>query len=141
MSTTDPRPGLSAEDAARLRRRYPQPRVPRPVVVGAVATVAVVGLVWLVWVALFHARPAVAADVSAYTVASDSLIRVTVTVDRLDPSVPASCRVRVQAADFQTVGEQMLQVPPGSDRLVDVRLDITTLRRATSASVAECSAG
>jgi uncharacterized protein DUF4307 len=141
VTRTEARAGLTPEEAARLRRRYPRSRVPRPVAVALVALLAAVGLGWLIWAAAFHSRPAVAADVAAFTVVSDTLIKVTVTVDRLDPAVPATCRVRVQATDFQTVGEQTLQVPPGTVRLVDAKLDITTIRRATSASVAECSAG
>jgi hypothetical protein len=106
----------------------------------AVGVVAAVFLGWLIWTAWFHARPAVAGQVSAYTVLSDREIAVTVTVDRLDPSVPVVCNVVAQAADFTAVGAvDRLAVGPRPERVVDVRFTIKTLRRATSASVKSCS--
>ncbi|CAA9339706.1 MAG: hypothetical protein AVDCRST_MAG48-3567 [uncultured Friedmanniella sp.] len=129
-------------DAAdRLARRYPPSRVPRGVVVGLVAAGTALGLGWLVWAALAHATPAVSAQVSAFTVVSDTTIRVTMTVQREDPSVPASCRVIAQSTDFQPVAEQEVPVPPSAVALANIELDLTTLRRATSASVSGCQVG
>ena len=130
---------LSAADRERLARRYPAPLVPRPVLIGIVAVVAVASLSWLVWTALVHARPVVSADVVAYTVVSDSRIDATVTVDRTDPSVPVVCRVSAQAEDFQPVGELNVPVEATTDRVVNVGVSITTLRRATTAVIRECS--
>jgi hypothetical protein len=106
------------------------------VIVGLVATV---GLGWLIWAGLVHANPAVSARVSTYQVVSDSRIDATVTVDRPDPSVPVVCRISAQAADFQPVGELNLPVEASSARVVDVDISITTLRRATTAVVRECT--
>ena len=39
-----------------------------------------------------------------------------------------TCRVLAQALDFQPVGEQQVQVPAASDRVVEVTAAFTTLR-------------
>ena len=127
--------------ADRLARRYPPPRMPRPVLVGLVAAGTALGLGWLIWAALAHATPAVSAQVSAFTVVSDTTISVTMTVQREDPSVPARCRVIAQSPDFQPVAEQEVPVPASSVALANIDLDLTTLRRATSASVSGCQVG
>jgi len=127
------------DDAAeRLRRRYPPPRLSRPVLVALVAAGTAVGLGWLVWAALLHATPAVSAQVSAFRVTSDTSIEVTMTVQRSDPAVPATCRVIAQSTDFQPVAEKEVAVQPGTVKLADIELTLTTLRRATSASVTGC---
>ncbi len=94
--------------AERLRRRYPKPRVPRPAKVALVGLGVAIAMSWLIWAALVHSRPAVAAQVAAYTVTSDTAISVTISVDRRDPSVPVTCRLIAQAADFQPVAEQQV---------------------------------
>ena len=129
----------SVTDAAeRLRRRYPPPRLPRPVLVALVAVGAAVGMAWLIWAALVHANPAVSADVSSFEVVSDTRMKVTMTVQRSDPSAPVTCRVIAQATDFQPVAEREVPVEASQAELVDVTLELTTLRRATSASVSGC---
>ena len=130
--------GAVNDVAGRLARRYPPARVPRAVVVGLVAAGTALGLGWLVWAALAHATPAVSAQVSAFTVVSDTTIRVTMTVQREDPSVAATCRVIAQSPDFQPVAEQEVPVPSSTVALANIELDLTTLRRATSASVTGC---
>ena len=127
-----------SDAAERLRRRYPRSRLPRPVLILAVGLVAAIGLGWLIWAALFHSRPAVGAQVSAFTVASDAAIDVTLTVERREPTQPVSCRVIAQAADSRTVGEQRVSVEATSVRLVDVRVRLVTLRRAAGATVEDC---
>jgi len=127
--------------AERLRRRYPPPRLPRPVLVGLVVLAAGVGLAWLIWAALAHATPAVSAQVSSFDITSDTSITVTMTVQRSDTSVPATCRVIAQSTDFQPVAEQEVAVQPSTVKLADIKLELTTLRRATSASVSGCEVG
>jgi hypothetical protein len=125
--------------AERLRRRYPRSRVPRPVAITLVAVLTGLALWWLVTTALLHARPAAAAQVSAFTVRSDTRIAVTMTVDRLDPSVAVTCRLVAQAQDFQIVGERAVHVPSSAIRLMNVNVELVTLRRATSATVKGCT--
>jgi hypothetical protein len=128
-----------SDAAERLRRRYPGPRVPRPVIVVAVAIGAAVGIGWLIWAGLFHARPAVAAQVSAFTVVSDTAIDVTLTVDRRDPGRPVTCRVLAQAPDLSSVGEQQVAIPGTTARVVDEKLTLVTLRRAATATAKGCT--
>jgi hypothetical protein len=131
---------VDVTDAAnRLRLRYPRSRLPRPLPAILVAVVAAVALGWLLWAALAHSTPAVSARVTAFQVVSDDRIDVVMTVDRPDPRIPATCLVVAQAPDFERVAEQNVAVAATAERLVDVRISLTTLRRATSASVKGCN--
>ena len=65
-------------------------------------------------------------------------MRVTMTVQRPNPSIVATCRVLAQSTDFQPVAEQEVEVPASAAELVDLTVELTTLRRATSASVSGC---
>ena len=133
------RPEPSAADRERLARRYPGPRLPRPVLIAIIAVVSVGSLSWLIWTALVHAEPVVSAKVAAYTVVSDSRIDATVIIDRPDPSIPVVCRVSAQAEDFQPVGEVNLPVEATAEGVVNTTISITTVRRATTAVIRECS--
>jgi hypothetical protein len=124
----------------RLRRRYPRSRVPRPLLIVAIAIGVAVAMGWLVWAALYHSRPVVAAQISAFTVVSDTAIDVTLTVDRRDPAVPVTCRVLAQAADHSAVGEQQVIVAATAARVVNQKLTLVTLRRAVTATVDGCTA-
>jgi hypothetical protein len=132
--------GETAEDVAeRLRRRYPPNRVPRPVLL-AVLAVAVAGAVaWVIWAATAFSTPPVAARVAAYTVTSNTSIDVVLTVDRRNPAQSATCRVVAQSPDFQPVAEQRVAIAPSQARVVDVSITLTTLRRATTATVSGCA--
>jgi Domain of unknown function (DUF4307) len=131
--------GRVTDAAERLRRRYPKSRMPRPLLLGLISVGVVLGMTWLVWTALQHSRPAVAAYVQAFRIDSDTAVAVTITVERRNPSVPATCRVLAQAVDFQPVGEQQVTIAASTDPLVDVSLVLTTLRRATAVVVKGCS--
>ena len=125
--------------AERLRRRYPRPRLPRPLLVVAIGVGVAVAVGWLIWAALFHSQPAVAAQVSAYSVVSDTAIEVTLTVDRRNPAQPVTCQVLAQAADFAPVGEQQVAVAAAAAKVVDQKLTLVTLRRAVTATVKGCT--
>jgi len=127
------------DTAERLSRRYPKSRMLRPLLVGLISVGVVLAMTWLVWTALLHSRPAVAAHVQAFRIDSDTAVSVTITVERRDPSLPATCRVLAQAVDFQPVGEQQIQIAASGDPLVDVNLVLTTLRRATAVVVKGCT--
>jgi Domain of unknown function (DUF4307) len=135
---TGPPSTLSAADAERIRLRYPRALIPRPVLVALIGLILLVGGTWLLWVASVRANPPVSARISAYTVQSDTRVTATLTVDRADPTRPVACRVMAQATDFQPVGEEVVEVRGTADQVVNVRVDLTTLRRATTAVVREC---
>jgi hypothetical protein len=127
-----------SDAAERLRLRYPPPRVPRSLVIGAVAVGTAIGLVWLVWAALLHASPAVSGQMSGFQIVSDTEIVVTLTVDRPDPAQPVVCRVLALGEDYSPVGEQQVEVEGTADRVVNTQVRLVTLRRAMTASVKEC---
>jgi hypothetical protein len=136
-TTVDP----AAAAAERLALRYPPPRVPRQTKVVLVAAATLVAMSWLVWTALLHADPVVSGDVAGFKVVSDTSIEVTMTVQRGDPSRPASCRLLAQSTDFQPVAESTVQVEASPYEVVDKKVTLTTLRRATSVTVRSCTSG
>jgi hypothetical protein len=122
--------------AARLARRYPKPHrrwwIPLAVVL------AVVGTAWLVWAGLHGATKVVTARVDAFDVRSDTLIAVTVTVDRPDPAKGAQCLLYAQAVSYERVGELPVVVPAGGERLTRLEFELKTFKRATTAVVESC---
>ena len=130
--------GSVTDAAARLARRYPPPRVPRGVLVGLVA-----------------AGTAAGSDVAGVGGAGArqprgqrgrlGLPRRLRHPDHGDddgaalrPAGARPCRLIAQSPDFQPVAEQEVEVPSGDVALADVQVDLTTLRRATSAKVSGC---
>ena len=132
---------MGTEEAAeRLRRRYPTSRLPRSVIVVVVALSSLAALIWLVWAAAFHADAPVSGQVTSYTVVSDREVAFTLSVDRPDPSRAAVCTVVAKATDYEAVGVlDDIEVPPRAERVVDVKMTVRTLRRATNASLRSCS--
>ncbi len=112
--------------------------MPRAALAGLVAAGTAIGLGWLVWAALGHSTPDVSGQVSAFEIVSDTRVELTLTVQRANPSVPAICRVIAQSTDFQPVAEREVEVPASAVALADLQVELTTLRRATSASVSGC---
>jgi uncharacterized protein (DUF58 family) len=133
--TEDPRQAV----AERLRRRYPRSRVPRPLVLVLVGVGVALALSWLVVTAWQRARPPASAEIKAVQVVSDTKVEVTLSVERPNPSVVATCRLIAQAQDLGLVGEQAVSVPPSDQRRVDIVVSMTTLRRAVSTSVRGCT--
>jgi hypothetical protein len=113
--------------------------MPRPLLLGLIGIGVVIAMTWLIWTALLHSRPAVAAHIQTFRIDSDTSVSVTLTVERRHPSVPATCRVLAQAADFQPVGEQQVPIAASRDRVVDVNFALTTLRRATTVVAKGCN--
>ena len=90
-------------------------------------------------VGLAQSQPAAAAHVQSYQITSDTSVSVTISVQRQDPTVPVTCRVLAQAADFQPVGEQRVPIAASSHQIVNVDLVLTTLRRATAVVIKGCT--
>jgi Domain of unknown function (DUF4307) len=113
--------------------------MPRPLLVGLISVGVALALTWLVWTALLHSRPAVAAQIVSFRIDSDTSVSATISVERRDPSAPATCRVLAQAADYQPVGEQQVPIAASTNRVVEAELMFTTLRRATTVVVKGCT--
>lgn len=134
-----PRPGpRTPEERERIAARYPARRRWPFVALGIVLGV-LLGT-WTLWTALYHANPAVSAQVLSFQVVSDSEVRLVLHVDRPDPSVAGVCTVIAQSENYQQVGELDVQLAPGTTRLVDVPVTLRTIARATSASLQSCRA-
>ena len=93
-----------------LRRRYPQPRVPRPAKIASVGVGVAVAMSWLIWAALAHSRPAVAAQVAAYTVISNTAIERDVHGGPPGPVRPGHLPGGRPGGDFQPVAEQQVAI-------------------------------
>ncbi|MGI3780050.1 MAG: DUF4307 domain-containing protein [Janthinobacterium lividum] len=137
---TEPTTVDATAAAERLARRYPPPLVSRRTKIAITAVAALVALSWLVWAALLHAEPAVSGQVASFDVVSDTSMTLVMTVQRSDPSHPATCRLLAQSTDFQPVAESEVAVEASSAEVVDKTITLTTLRRATSVTVRSCSA-
>ena len=69
-------------------------------------------LSWLVVTAWQRARPPAVAEIKAFHVVSDTKIEITLSVERPNPSVIATCRLIAQAQDLGLVGEQAVSSAP-----------------------------
>ncbi len=124
-------------DQERLARRYPPARRTRWWIPVAVV-LAVAGVAWLVWAGGHGALDVVSARVDAFTVRSDTLIDVTVTVERPDTSRGAECQLYAQAESHDRVGELTVSVPPGGEKLTRLEIGVRTYLRATTAVIDSC---
>lgn len=130
-AVTDPEARLARRYPARRRRRW---WVPLAIVLG------VAGVAWLVWAGGHGALEVVTARVDAFSVRSDTVIDVTVTIDRPDPTRGAECQVFAQAVSHERVGEVQTVLPPGGEGLTQVTVSVRTYLRATTADVESCRA-
>ncbi len=128
---------VTDDASARLARRYPPQRTGRWWIPVAIVLAAAGGL-WLYWAGSYGATGTITARVDAFEVRSDTVIGVTVTVDRPDPSVAAECLVFAQAVTYDRVGETWVRVEQGGTGLTTVRLELRTFKRATTAAVESC---
>ncbi|MCC6498452.1 MAG: DUF4307 domain-containing protein [Propionibacteriaceae bacterium] len=129
---------MTEEAAERLARRYPPARPNRWWIPVALA-LAAAGAAWLVWAGTYGAT-GITARVDAFDVRSDTVIAVTVTVDRPDPRSGADCLLFAQAVTYDRVGETHIRVEPGGAPLTTVELELRTFKRATTAAVESCRA-
>ncbi len=126
------------EEQARIAARYPRPRRWPLITLGVVFAVLLGS--WTLWTAVWHANPAVSAQVLSFDVVSDSAVQVLLHVDRPNPAIAGVCTVITQAENYQQVGELDVQIEPGTERLTDLKVTIRTISRATSASLKGCHA-
>jgi hypothetical protein len=123
-----------------MPERYgPPPRRGRRLVLIAVtALVAAGGLAWLLWAATLQSTPDVAAGVTGFDVVSDSRTDVTLEVERRVAGA-VRCTVYAQAPDTSIVGEREALLDAAEPGTISATVSIATERRATSATVRECT--
>lgn len=126
-------------DADRIARRYPRSRTPRWLWVVFAAACAVIGGAWLLWSATYGANPAISAKIVTFSVTSDQTLDVRVTTQRPDPTRPAVCTLTAQAVTYDTVGQYVLDLPPGSQELEHHDITIRTFKRPTSVKIETCT--
>ncbi len=103
-----------------------------------IALVAGVGLGWLAWAAIFHANPAVDADVASFDVTSVHRVDATVQVRVRDGRSAGTCLLRASAQDHSVVGEHRFRVDSSTGRETTVR--VRTERKAVTVEVVDCTA-
>lgn len=131
--------GVTDPDAeARITARYPA----RSAADTLIATLAGLGIlaaiVLVVWAGLERSNPPVAAMVRSFEIVSPALTTAEIVVQRGDPSQPATCFMYAQAASYERVAELDLQIPPGTEKLTQLDVEVKTVKEATSVSIEDC---
>ena len=131
-------PADSTATARLMADRYGDgPRRNRLLTIVVIAVAAVL-LAWLGWAAWHHARTTVTGDVVAFDVVNAHRVTVTIEVNRPGDAA-VRCEVQALAEDHSVVGDTITSLPAGSDRTVQIDLEIETLREATAADVTGCT--
>lgn len=131
---------VSTTDEARIRARYPK-RTAADYALGALASVAVIGAVATVILTGFsQSNPDVVGMIRGFDVVSPTQVRTEIVLQRKDPATPSVCELYAQAESYETVGEATVQIPPGTEKLTTVVVDVKTMREATAISISSCSA-
>lgn len=129
---------LSPEDRARIDARYPR-RTKADLAVGIVAGVALTLAVGMIVLGgLIRSTPDVAAMIRSFDVVSPQLMVAEVVVQRTDPEQPAECFVYAQAVSYERVAEMTLEIPPGTETLTVMDIEIATVKEATAVSIENC---
>lgn len=123
------------------RRRAPR-RAPRWVLPLLVAGVVAIGalLSWQLY--RNYAGDAITSRVTAYTIVSDSEVRITFEVIK-DGGEPATCIVRARSRDGEEVGRAEVPVPAGEQgrRSTVLTYTLATSKRAVAPEVYGCAPG
>lgn len=129
---------LSAEDAARLRARYPASRMRGPLGWLLIGACVVVVVAWTIWAGVHGATKKVEGQVHSFHASSDTLVSISVDVQRHDPARAATCDVTAVGTNGIAVGETTATVPAGGTRMTTLSVPVRTTERALSAKVDNC---
>lgn len=128
---------LTDDERDRIAARYPR-RNPVDRAVGAIAVVGLVATIaFVAWAGLIRSNPPVVAMVRAFSTTVEATTA-EIVIQRTDPSQAATCFVHVQAPNYERVGELDLQVPPGTETLTVMDVEVRTVREGTAVSVENC---
>ncbi len=123
---------------ARIAARYPGRSAADLLIAGVAVVGLLVAIALVVWAGLERSTPAVAAMVRSFDVQSADLTVAEIVVQREVPSQAATCLVFAQAPSYERVAEFDLQIPPGTEKLTQMDVDVKTIKEATSVSIENC---
>lgn len=98
---------------------------------------AIIGIVWIFWAGLFHATPEFRTTLISFSIISDEEISIRYSVQRNDPSTPATCTLQARDFEKNIVGEIEDEITPGSASFERTTI-IPTRSSAVTATVARC---
>ncbi|NHB84309.1 DUF4307 domain-containing protein [Tessaracoccus sp. HDW20] len=70
--------------------------------------------------------------VRSFKVVDPTVMTAEIVVQRSDPSRTAECSLYAQAESYEKVAEHTFIVPPGTDKLTTVTVEVKTVKKATT---------
>ncbi|MEY4901497.1 MAG: hypothetical protein RLZZ190_224 [Actinomycetota bacterium] len=101
------------------------------------AIIAFAAIIWVFWAGLFHATPEFRTTLISFSVVSDEEVSIRYSVQRKDPSTPATCTLQARDVKKNIVGEIEDEIDPGRATFERVTI-IPTRSAAATASLARC---
>jgi hypothetical protein len=122
--------------------RYPADRSPqsrRRWFVALTGVVIAVGVL-IAWVAYQRfADPAISGEATGYDILDDSSVEVKFTVNRKDPTVPATCVVRARSKDGSESGRREVYVPASENGQLSMSAVVRTSAPPAVGEIYGCS--
>ncbi|HMR50586.1 MAG TPA: DUF4307 domain-containing protein [Arachnia sp.] len=129
---------MDSTDDARIKARYPR-RSPVDYVLFSLALVALLGTIGLVaFFGMQRSSPPIAAMVRSFEVAGPTEIRAELVVQRTLPEQAGECAVYAQALSYEKVGETVVEIPPGTEKLTALTVSLATIKEPASISIEGC---
>lgn len=129
---------MDITDEARIKARYPR-RTAVDYVLFSLAFATLIGTIALVaFFGIRQSSPPIATMVRSFEVVSPTEITAQLVVQRTRPEDAAQCAIYAQALSYEKVGEDIVEVPPGTEKLTVVTVSIHTIKEPASLSVEGC---
>lgn len=129
---------VDSTDDARIKARYPR-RTAVDYVLFSLALAALVGTIGLVaFFGMQRSSPPIAAMVRSFEVTSPTEIRAELVVQRTTPGDAGECAVYAQALSYEKVGEAIVEIPPGTEKLTAMTISLSTIKESASISIEGC---
>ena len=129
---------VTISDDERIAQRYPKRSIHDYVLFGGLGLAVAVSIFTAVWAGIENSSPPVAGEVRNFVVNNPNEISVDLVIQREDPSQPVECSVYAQAESYEEVGEDVLQIPPGTKKLELHSFTIQTVKEAVAIEVESC---
>ncbi len=129
---------MTITDEERLAKRYPSRSIHDYFLFGGLGLAVGVSIFTAIWAGLENSAPPVAGEVRNFVVNNPNEISVDLVIQRDDPAQPVECSVFAQAESYEEVGEDVLQIPPGTEKLELHSFTIQTVKEAVAIEVESC---